>query len=435
MVIRSLVLLFACFTCLPTTASAQPVTPAAGLVRMGDMLLFPEQLSRPPNDGLTRAADGFVLYYTGPWPGGVVPVAFDANVADHRRQLFMDGCAAWAPVGVRCVEWTDEFRRLDVTASGSGCAVTVGAPTHFNGRVEFGDGACWDVATIVHDLGHVFGLIHEHQRPDRDAYVEIHWENLQPNTARGYEVLVEGRSLGDYDFDSVMHFSRSANSINGEATMEPRPAYADRGPRMGQSRVPSRLDVEDLAQFYRATPRSPADPVPPMRITQWDIVVAYSELHKLYVRELQREGGLTIDGRPDFPAVAAWLVDIYLNSRTSGYTEGESLYNMRAGISQTDEWRLRNPRLTPQAPLPIHGGLRLDRGEYLQAMYRLDEAYRTELLRPAGLSIEGGPDFIGLSTWIFGLYLDAKLAGRSPDEAWAAVLAAIRASEEYRQKH
>jgi hypothetical protein len=36
------------------------------------------------------------------------------------------------------------------------------------------------VAGIVHEIGHVVGLVHEHQRPDRDSLVTPQLENVVP---------------------------------------------------------------------------------------------------------------------------------------------------------------------------------------------------------------------------------------------------------------
>ena len=33
--------------------------------------------------------------------------------------------------------------------------------------------------TVLHELCHILGMEHEHQRPDRDDYVEINWTNIK----------------------------------------------------------------------------------------------------------------------------------------------------------------------------------------------------------------------------------------------------------------
>lgn len=52
---------------------------------------------------------------------------------------------------------------------------------------------------VLHEMGHAIGLLHEHQRHDRDEHVFVENPNSQNNK-------IEGSSHGDYDYKSIMHY-------------------------------------------------------------------------------------------------------------------------------------------------------------------------------------------------------------------------------------
>lgn len=42
------------------------------------------------------------------------------------------------------------------------------------------DDDCLSYGTVIHELMHAIGFIHEHQRNDRDYFVNILWQNILP---------------------------------------------------------------------------------------------------------------------------------------------------------------------------------------------------------------------------------------------------------------
>lgn len=60
----------------------------------------------------------------------------------------------------------------------------------------------WQVYNIIHEMGHAIGLLHEHQRPDRDAAVTVTVEEV---VAINFNII-NGFTVGGYDCNSVMNY-------------------------------------------------------------------------------------------------------------------------------------------------------------------------------------------------------------------------------------
>jgi hypothetical protein len=69
--------------------------------------------------------------------------------------------------------------------------------------------------------------------------------------------------------------------------------------------------------------------------------------------------------------------------------------------------------------------------KWLNGFYQAPEG----LQRREGLWIDGHPDYEGLSTWVFEVYLRNRLRGLTEEQARASVEKMIRQSDEWRTKH
>ncbi|XP_037087707.1 dnaJ homolog subfamily B member 13-like [Pollicipes pollicipes] len=72
-----------------------------------------------------------------------------------------------------------------------------------------------DKGTVVHLLGHVIGLVHQHSRPDRDRFLHIQFHN----TALEDVLFLNYKDYDKcpYDYRSVMHYDMYGLSYNGES--------------------------------------------------------------------------------------------------------------------------------------------------------------------------------------------------------------------------
>lgn len=82
--------------------------------------------------------------------------------------------------------------------------------------VWLGNGKCFDgLGSSFHELQHTLGFDHEQSRHDRDSYVEILRDNVEPGMEANFQKFEEGTSFDvPYDYGSVMHYSLFAFSKN-----------------------------------------------------------------------------------------------------------------------------------------------------------------------------------------------------------------------------
>merc|ERR1711994_113139 len=73
---------------------------------------------------------------------------------------------------------------------------------------------------LLHELFHVFGVMHTQKRPDRDRHVRVLKENIQDQFEFSYDICYECKDYGiPYDCDSIMNFVTETFSL-GKPTME-----------------------------------------------------------------------------------------------------------------------------------------------------------------------------------------------------------------------
>jgi Astacin (Peptidase family M12A) len=161
---------------------------------------------------------------------------------------------------------------ITVIGSGSGCYSSVGR----RGREQFlnlqpyaRESGCFRLYTIVHEFIHAIGFYHMQSAPERDDFVRIELSLVQQGSAHnfnkyGFETVTNYDV--EYDYGSVMHYSKTAFSINGSDTIIPLRDL--NGDVMGQR---LRMSNKDIARVNRMYCDEPETTTWPIESTTWPV--------------------------------------------------------------------------------------------------------------------------------------------------------------------
>ena len=242
-----------------TTASTSVADGAAIASLFGDNVVHVDGMSIAEGDIFVASTDnseatarglglngGFGL-----WRQGIVPFVIADELDDSLRILVEDAITHWnekssiSLVPRSSLENSQVIDYVEFTA-GSGCASWVGKQ---GGKQAVWVSANCTTGSIIHEIGHTLGLLHEHTRADRDQYINVRLDNVQSGKEFNFDIVDAGsRMLGDYDYGSVMHYGEYFFSAGGERTLIP--FNAPDGVSVGQRVGTSIGDLAAIDQLY-----------------------------------------------------------------------------------------------------------------------------------------------------------------------------------------
>jgi len=154
------------------------------------------------------------------WPQGVIPYVIDGSLGGQRDDILRAMEVYHSQTCIRFVPRTNEQNFINIF-SGAGCYSYVGLINAGGQEVSLQANGCIYHGTILHELMHAVGFWHEQSRSDRDDYLNVYLDNVEPNQRHNFDKLgAEHNRFGiPFDQESIMIYGEKSFSRNGEPTM------------------------------------------------------------------------------------------------------------------------------------------------------------------------------------------------------------------------
>jgi astacin (peptidase family M12A) len=156
------------------------------------------------------------------WPDGTIPIAIDPSI--YTNNLGSAVHAAIKEFNTRselCLTPRNlEKDYIKIVFSSSIAGAGLSAVGHQGGEQQLFLNSSASTGTVIHELLHAAGFYHEQCRSDRDKFVKINAENIQDGLENNFQMEGDAAPSGGYDYCSVMHYSSTAFSKNGQPTIE-----------------------------------------------------------------------------------------------------------------------------------------------------------------------------------------------------------------------
>lgn len=144
------------------------------------------------------------------WEDSEIPYTIDGSLSTAMQARVNSAINHWesntnVDLILRTTDNQAQFRDFVTFTVGEGCSSSVGK---VGGQQFIRLINNCSTGNIIHEIGHASGLWHEQSRADRDLFIELITDNIEPDRLSNFnQHIKDGVDLGDYDYGSIMHYS------------------------------------------------------------------------------------------------------------------------------------------------------------------------------------------------------------------------------------
>lgn len=156
----------------------------------------------------------------------------------------------------KTVSKCDHYLKLVKVDDRNDCSSEVGLQKTKSSQTVNLDAGCWHLGTVIHELAHAVGLIHEQQRPDYRDHIVINWENVNKSQASQFNYTKNETpvTLTPFDLHSITIYDSKAFQKTGflNDTITPKNPNVTL-PHSSDKPGLSEMDIRGLNKLYNCT--------------------------------------------------------------------------------------------------------------------------------------------------------------------------------------
>jgi hypothetical protein len=182
------------------------------------------------------------------WPNKTIPYVIDERIPNKER-IYNAIKHYHQETEIKLIPRTNEksYVYFQYNGENGGCNSFIGRRCPWCKQVIRIPDWCGK-GSVVHEIGHALGLIHEHSRWDRNKHLKVHWNNIIVKQWHNFfRIPIIFRNYTPFDFDSIMMYGPY-----GFARDKDKPTITKRDGSLYnvQRQALSELDKQAIAKMY-----------------------------------------------------------------------------------------------------------------------------------------------------------------------------------------